>query len=950
MRSRLLASLALALVSLTACAPQQRLVSAPSATPDWAFQASDVPVDPAFKFGRLPNGMRYVIRANTTPKGTALVRLHIAAGSLDESESELGYAHFVEHMAFNGSTSVPEGEMVKLLERKGLAFGADTNASTGLEQTVYSLDLPEASPDLIDTALLLMRETASELTISPEAVARERGVVLAEMRDRNSFAWRNFLDAIAFTYPQARYITRMPIGTAETLNAATAEKLRAFWRREYVPGQTTLIVVGDIDPAAIEAAITAKFGDWQPGPVEAQPPSGPIDPAQAGQTDIHIDPALSEQLIVTRHGTYQDEPDSKLARRERILRLIGYAIVNRRLGRRALEADPPYRSAGFGTSDLFKDARSTTIVINTIDGGWQRGLTAAASEYRSALQFGFTAEEVAEQVAGLKTGAINEATSADTRSNGALLGAALALIEDEIVPDVPANSLARLEAFIPEITPAAVMAALKREAVPLDNPLLRFQGRKAPAGGEAALRAAWNTAASAELKPQDARAVGAFGYADFGTPGTVASDTVEPLLGIRTIRFTNGVRLNLKRTELDKGKMLVRVAIDGGNMLQTRDNPRAAMLAAMLPAGGLGKHSADDLTTILAGRTVGTGFSSSDETFSASGTTTRADLPLQLGVMAAMVTDPGYRPEGETIFRQAINTMFAALRATPGSSLNADLGRILSDGDPRFSLGPVEDYRALSFAKLKTDIGDRLTNGAIEIGIVGDFDEAAAIAEVARTFGALPQREPEFQAYSEQRGRPFTASRTPQILRHSGPKDQALLRLTWLTRDGEDPVETLQLQLLERVLQIAITDSLREDLGKAYSPGVGGDTSRVWRGFGTMSVTASVDVSEVAATRAAILRAIAALREAPPSADLLQRARAPMLEDLANRLKGNGGWMAYVERAQSKPDRLARFQAAPARLNAITAADLQAVARRYLGTSGAVEVLVLPEGVPPPTR
>jgi zinc protease len=938
----------LALTILAACAPQQRLVSAPAARPVWAFQASDVPVDPGYKFGRLPNGMRYVIRANATPKGTALVRMHIAAGSLDEGDAELGYAHFVEHMAFNGSTRVPEGEMVKLLERKGLAFGADTNASTGLEQTVYSLDLPETKPDLIDTALLLMRETASELTISPEAVARERGVVLAEMRDRNSFAWRNYLDAIAFTYPGSRYIQRMPIGTIETLNAATAEKLRTFWKREYVPSQTTLIVVGDIDPAAIEAMVQAKFGDWQPSPAEPQPRAGPVNPAQQGQTDLQIDPALSEQLMVTRHGPWLDEPDGMANRRERILRLIGYAVVNRRLSRRVLEANPPYRSAGFGTSEVFEDGRSTNLVINTIDGGWQRGLTEAASEYRRALQFGFTTAEVAEQIAELRTGAINDAASAETRSNGTLLGGVLALLEDGIVPDVPTNSLARLEAFIPEITPAAVMAALKREAVPLDNPLLRYQGRAAPTGGAATIRAAWDAVARAELKPQESRSVGAFGYSAFGASGTVVSDVVESALGIRQIRFANGVRLNLKRTELDKGKLLVRVNIDGGNMLQTKDNPRAAMLAAMLPAGGLGKHSADDLTTILAGRTVGTGFSSADETFVASGTTTRTDLPLQLSVMAAMVTDPGYRPAGETIFRQAINNMFAALRATPGSSLNADLGRILSDGDPRFSLGPVEEYRALSFAKLKTDIGDRLANGAIEIAIVGDFDEAATIAEVAQTFGSLPPREAEFRPYAEQRLRPFTASRTPQVLRHSGPMDQALLRLTWQTRDGEDPGEALRLQLLERVLQIAITDSLREDLGKAYSPGVGGDQSRVWRGYGTMSVTASVDVSEVATTRTAILRAIAALRDAPPSADLLQRARAPVLEDLANRLKGNGGWMSYVERAQSKPDRIARFQAAPARLTAITAADLQTLAKRYLGEGGALEVLVLPEGAEPP--
>jgi zinc protease len=156
----------------------------------WAFETSDVPVDPGFTFGTLPNGMRYVLRENHTPANTVLVRLRIGSGSLEETDEERGLAHFVEHMAFNGSTRVPEGEMVRLLEREGLAFGADTNASTGFETTTYKLDLPRSDPKLIDTALMLMRETASELTISAEAVARERGVILAEKRDRTTYARR----------------------------------------------------------------------------------------------------------------------------------------------------------------------------------------------------------------------------------------------------------------------------------------------------------------------------------------------------------------------------------------------------------------------------------------------------------------------------------------------------------------------------------------------------------------------------------------------------------------------------------------------------------------------------------------------------------------------------------------------------------------------------------------
>jgi zinc protease len=944
-----LLALILSTTALAACAPQLERVSSaaappPRAKPEWAFQASDVPLEPGYRFGKLASGMRYVIRSNGSPKGTALVRLQFDAGSLDEDENERGYAHYVEHMAFNGSSQVPEGEMIKLLERDGLAFGADTNASTSYDQTTYKLDLPRADMALLNTALFLMRETASELSFSPAAVDRERGVVLSELRDRNGFALRNYQDQIEFLAPGSRFAGRLPIGTLESLNAATAESLKAFWRREYVPAQTTLFVVGDFDAAAVEAAITARFGNWQPAPAEGPPTAGPLSPEAKGLEDLHIDPALSERVIAVRKGPWLYEPDSLAQRRENLLRLIGYGIVNRRLLRRTREANAPFRNASLTTSDVFEEGRLTELAVDTVDGKWRHGLIVAAEEYRRVLLYGFTREEIAEQLANIRNAHVTAADSAATRSHAQLLGAALALVNDDRVPDTPRNSLERLEAFVPEITPDKVLAALRRELVPLDAPLLRFSGRTPPGGDGKGLRAAWDEAMRAPVARPKQGAAGAFAYTQFGPAGTVVSDTREPLMGIRQVRFANGVRLNLKRTELEKDRVLVQLSVDGGNMLATRDNPLATRMVSVLALGGLGKHSRDELDTLLAGRSVSANFSATDETFVASAGTTPRDLELELQLLAAQITDPGYRKEGETLFRQTINNMFASLRATPGAALNADLGSILADGDPRFGLGEVEDYRKLTFAQLKADISGRLGKGAIEIGLVGDIDEDAAIALVGKTFGALPQREAEFLPYAERRQRPFTASRKRHVLHHSGAKDQALVTLIWPTRDGEDPAATLEFALLERIARIALTDTLREKLGKAYSPGASSSLSRSYTGYGTFSVAASVDIAQVPATSAAIAATIAGLRDAPVSQDTLQRARAPLLETFDNALKTNSGWLAFVDRAQTEPDRIERQIKAHQRLLAITPERLQAVARQYLTAVGAVEINVLPDG------
>ncbi|HEX7752563.1 MAG TPA: insulinase family protein [Novosphingobium sp.] len=945
----LLAFLSLA---LAACAPADgRLTSIPqgaAAQADWAFETSDVPLDPGFRFGRLANGMRYAVHQNATPKGTALVRMEVAAGSLDESENERGFAHFVEHMAFNGSTRVPEGEMIRLLERSGLAFGADTNAQTSFDRTTYMLDLPRNDPALLDTALMLMRETASELSISPEAVDRERGVVLAEMRDRNTWQLRNLEDQIAFVNPGARYGKRMPIGTAETLRGATAEALKAFWRREYVPSQATLMVVGDFPPDQVEAAIRARFDTWAAAPAERQPSAGPVLPRDRDRTAIYIDPALSERITASRNGLWLDEPDTIEQRQENLLREIGYGIVNRRFLSVARGVSPPYRGAGFGTGDVFKAGRTTNLVVDTVDGKWQRGLIAAAEEYRRALAYGFTPAEVAEQIANVRTAARNAAASADTRSNGTLVNAVLALVRDGVVPSTPASSLQRLEALIPQITPASVLAALKREAIELKQPLLRFQGRKEPEGGAKAIRAAWRLGMRENLDRHEDAAPAEFAYTTFGQTGTVLSDRVEPGLNIREVRFANGVMLNIRRTDVAKDRVLAQLTLDGGDLLDTRNNPLATEMTPFLPNGGLGKHSQDQLQTILAGRTVSSDIASGADSFVASADTTPHDLELQLQLWAAFLTDPGFRPEGEVRYRLNINNFFARLRATPSAALANSIGGILSDDDPRFTLQKVEDYRKLTFAKLKEDISDRLSRGAVEIGVVGDVDEEQTIAMVARTLGALPPRETAFKAYEAERKRGFTADRTRRTIRHTGPADQALIRLTWPTRDDRDLQEVLALEVLRQILQIELTETLREKLGKAYSPSTGSAPSRTWPGYGTFTLAASIDVTEVPAVRAAIAETVASLRDAPVSDDLLLRARQPILEAEDNKFKTNRGWLAVVDRAQSQPDTITRSLLARQQLLAITPTMLQNLARRYLQAKDAVEVLVLPEGAPEP--
>jgi len=917
---------------------------APAPAPVWPFEASDLPVDPGYVFGKLNNGMRYIIRRNATPAGTALVRMRIVSGSLDETDSERGLSHFLEHMAFNGSKGIPEGEMVKLLEREGLAFGADTNASTTYDNITYMLNLPRNDEALLGTALMLMRETASELTISDEAVARERGVILAEKRDRSGFELRNYEDSVAFLAPQARYGRRLPIGTTEVLENATAAQIRALYERTYRPANTVLLVVGDYPVDVVEAAIRARFAGWAPaGPAPAQPQTGPIDLGLKGKTDIHLDPALPESVTISRLAPWRDEPDTIATRRAERLRGIGYAIIGRRLARLARGADAPFRGANFGSGDIFEDARITGLTISSADGEWKKGVLAAVREVNQAMTYGFTRAEVGEQLANIRTALENSVKAADTRGNGVFVNAALALVADERVPTTPDFALAEFERLAPEITPEAVWQALREDAAPLAEPLIRFEGSKAPEGGEAGLRAAFDEGLALAIAAPVDNGPLAFGYTDFGPAGTVVSDKVDPRLGMRELRFANGLRLTLRRTDVRKDRIAFAIAVDGGDLMNTREAPLAVYLANALPAGGLGKHSQDELASVLAGRSVSFGLGNDTDAFIASATTTPRDLALQLQVLAATLTDPGYRPEAVERFRKNIDNFFNTLDSTPDRALSAASGAILSDNDPRFSLQPREAFFALDFTQLRGLLDDRLARGAIEIALVGDLDEDAAIAAVAATLGALPTREAAFNPRTENRTRSFTAQRGEHRITHKGEPDQALLQWWWPTTDDSDFAETLRLDLLSRIVRLELTDRLREKLGQAYSPSAGSQPSHYYPGYGNFIIGASIAADRIEPTREALAALIADLRAGPLDADVLERARKPFLEEHNNVLKDLGGWLALTARAQSEPKRIDRFLAVPEVASAITPEDIHRMALKYLAPDAAVVFTVVPE-------
>ena len=366
--------------------------------PAWGIASTDLPADPAVRCGRLDNGMRYAIRHHPMPLEGASVRLFVDVGAREERDNERGAAHFVEHMAFNGSTNIPEGELVPRLERLGLAFGADTNAMVSLEYTVYMLDLPRADAETVDAALEIMRETASELTIAPEAVEGERGVILAEYQLRNSPQRRRVGHYLSAALPGNHMGSRVT-APPEAIAGISPEELRAFYRGYYRPERATLVIVGDIDVAAMEAKVRKAFADWRGTgePREAYAP--PVQPSATPQMASFVDASIPEVVELQYVSSHRPPLNTLDDSRRDVMKLVATLALNNRLAALSRSPESPILGGQAGFMELYRSAESAGMLVVAKDGQWPGALALAEQELRRAREHGFTAAEIAEATA-----------------------------------------------------------------------------------------------------------------------------------------------------------------------------------------------------------------------------------------------------------------------------------------------------------------------------------------------------------------------------------------------------------------------------------------------------------------------------------------------------------------------------------------------------------------------
>lgn len=948
---RIWGGLVAALVLFVSVAPARAQVIEPVPASPVAGPDGLIPMDPAVRQGVLPNGLRYAILANPRPEGAASLRLLIKAGSFEEADDERGLAHFLEHMAFNGTRSFAEGSLQARFADAGIAFGRDQNATTSAFGTSYRLDINVADAARLDLAFAWLADVTDGLVFDPEAIEREKGVVLAERDRRMGPAWDYQRRYQAFVAPGLRGPTRLPIGEVGDIRNIDAARLTRFRDQWYRPENAFVVAVGDFDEAEIEARIREAFGDWRgEGEPGVHAPANAPDPRRRLEVMVSTERQQGSGVSVCQVRPYvRYGPDSLDRRTFNIARNLWLAIANRRLARLAQGDNPPFSSASFNTSGWPREAGFTCLRITPrTDRRWREAFDAAVAELRRLEAHGVRGDEIERNVVAQQRAGAEAAANADTRFSTVLADALLNSEPGHGLDGAgfaaPAEVVRIFDLVASGMTPERVSAAFRTDW-PGAEPLIAVAMAAPPS--ERAVRGAWRAASRRVPPPPSTAPVSdAWAYGDFGPPAEPVSREEIAAPGFVRLAFANGLVVNFKSAAFTRDNIQIAVRFgDGVRELDPADQNPARFATRFFAFGGLGRHGLMEMTDLFPGRRYQYSLGMGNEFFVMRAATRPADLELQLQILAASFVDPGFRTDYDSARATGVNTIFRQLRTEPGAVASEALLAAVQPGNPR-SLPPRETVLGWDQQTFRRILSPALTAAPLEVTLVGDIEEAEAVRLLGATFGALPPRA------VRDAGRPdawflrYPEQLEPVLADHEGSPERAWVGLTWPLFVGspERRREMRALALLRSVLNDRIRDEVRERLGASYAPSVSMSLPDN-ADQGALQVAVETRPEHIASVRAAVTEVAARLAGGDIDQIALEAARRPALDAARTERETNTWWMQTLDGSHRNPQPLRDALDWTDEYRSLTVEEVRAVAARWLSGSPLV-VEVRPKSAP----
>ena len=877
----------------------------------------------------------------------------IDAGSLYETDPQRGYAHLIEHLTFRDSKYLKAGEAIPAWQRLGATFGSDTNAETSPTQTVYKLDIPDVSPAKLDETFRLLSGMITAPIFTDIGVKTEVPIVLAEMRERSGPQTRIVDGTRAVFFAGQPLGSRSPIGTEETLNAATPAKVKAFHDAWYRPDNAVIVVAGDADPQALIARIKQWFGAWKgaklpggkrPPHPDFGAPKAPVggDPANpVGEAKVMVEPDLPRVFNYAVLRPWHQVHDTIVYNQGLMIDRLGIAIINRRLEGRA-RSGGSYLSASVESQRISRSADATLVTVTPLTDDWKAAAKDVRAVIADALATPPSEEEIAREVAEFDVAFKVPVETQETLAGSKLAEDITDAVDIRETVANPDTVYGIFRSSIPLFTPASV----------LEHTRALFKGTvvrsvlitpSAADGTEADLR----SVLLAPVAPSSGSrlAASSLSFKDLppiGEPGKIVSAESAGLLGIERIELANGVRALLWSNDAEPGRVIVRVHFGGGYaVIDPRDAVYASLGETALMDTGFGNVGREDLDRLATGRKLSLDFDIQDTSFKMSADTRSADLADQLYLFAAKLAVPRWDANPVVRAQAAARLAYEATNASAASVLQRDVRWLLKDGDPRYALPNPAELAKASPDGFRRVWSALLKQGPVEVDIFGDFKREETVAALERTFGALPARDPlPATGFAPRVPAPVG---DPLTLTHHGDANTAAGLVAWPTGGGNAGLhEARQLELLAQVFNNRLFDAMREKIGASYAPQVSSTWPLDLPSGGYFAATTQLRPGDLTAFFAATDKIATDLATTPPTADEIARVTEPMKQLITRASTGNGFYMFQLEGGAFAPEKFSQIRSILADYSQIAPERLQLLARRYLVADKAWRMQVVP--------
>ena len=873
-------------------------VAAEQATPQQPLALDQVlPIDPAVRTGQLANGLRYYIRRNTRPANRVALRLAVNVGSIHEEEDQRGLAHFLEHMAFNGTENFKPGELITFLESIGARFGPHVNAYTSFDETVYMLDVPTDRPGYVERGLLALHDFAAGMELLPQEIEKERGVVIEEWRGRLGAGSRLTDKQLPVLLAKSRYAERLPIGTPEVLKSFPRQRLVDFYEKWYRPDQMAVVVVGDIDPANIQSLVEKRFGAI---PAPKTPPdtvNRTVPSHEETLVAVATDPEAQGWTVAIAHKRPFEVERTVGDYRRALIQQLATQMLNLRLREIARQPDAPFLGADSGGTGLVRTLEMYQLGAAVQEGTIAAGLEALVTEARRMEEFGFTAEELDRARAALLASYERAFKERETTENSSYASEYVrAFLEGEPIPGI-AFEYRIASTFLPTVTLAEV-TDVARTLVHDDNRVVLVvapEKKDVPVPTEAALRA---TIAKAEKAPIEAYADALAGRALVEkppAPGTVRSRRAVGAVGATVITLSNGVEVWLKPTDFKNDQVVISAYAKGGASLASPEDFHEATLATSLVGlGGLGGLSPVDLSKLLAGKIASASPTVGTYTHGISGQASPRDLETALQLNYLAFTAPNLTRDAFELLKRRLISALENQAQNPGYVFNERVEQINSSNHYSARSLTAADVQQLDLEAMTRFYRDRFANAAdFTYFVVGAFSVEEVIPLLEKWVATLPSNAKKTSDFRDMGVRFPTEVVRDEVRKGREPRGQTVM--SFFADTGLDEYEMHRARSAASLLGIRLRDILREELGGTYGVSVSYDNSLPMGGYGAMVVQFGSDPENIEKLTGEVIKEVERLKAEGPSAEDVKRVQELERRDLETAMKQNSFWVGSLQ-------------------------------------------------------